>query len=200
MVKTEGDGSTVRSRILDAASARFYAEGIRAVSADKVIADAKISKVTFYRHFPSKDDLVVAYLERRASWERSAVEIARNAAPADPGKVFTRIAQAIGEESCSPGFRGCPFINAAAEYAEPDHPVRIAVDRHRSWFKSTIRDLLDESGIPESSDAADELVIVRDGAMVTGYLDDPGIVTRALLNAGRAVLMYHTATDKKAAL
>ena len=106
-----------RERILDAATELFYAQGLRAVSAEKIIAQVGITKVTFYRHFPTKADLIVAYLERRARWERDAIAQARQAAGDEPA-VFRIIAQAIGAESCSPGFRGCPFINAAAEYAD----------------------------------------------------------------------------------
>jgi len=63
------------------------------------------------------------------------------------------IVDGIGQESCSPGFRGCPFINAAAEYADPDHPVRLVVDAHRRWFKQAIEDFLGELGLTDSSDA-----------------------------------------------
>ena len=125
---------SMRERILEAAADLFYAQGIRAVSADKIIAKVGITKVTFYRHFHTKDDLVVAYLERRAQWERGAVEAARQAAGDDVLEVFRMIAEGIGAETCSPGFRGCPFINAAAEYADPEHPVRQVVDTHRRWF------------------------------------------------------------------
>ena len=111
----------MRERIVEAATELFYAQGLRAVSAEKIIAQVGITKVTFYRHFPTKDDLIVAYLERRAKWERDAIAQARQAAGDVPG-VFRILAEAIGAESCSPGFRGCPFINAAAEYADPEHP------------------------------------------------------------------------------
>jgi AcrR family transcriptional regulator len=178
----------VRERIVAAATELFYAQGLRAVSAEKVIARAGITKVTFYRHFPTKDDLIVAYLERRAKWERDAIAQAREAA-SDVPEVFRIAAGAIGAESCRPGFRGCPFINAAAEYADPEHPVRRAVDTHRRWFRQTIQDLLDEIGVPDSARVADQLVMLRDGAMVSGYLSDPGAVADALLNAGRAIIM-----------
>jgi AcrR family transcriptional regulator len=178
-----------RERIIEAASALFYAQGLRAVSADKIIADVGITKVTFYRHFPTKDDLIVAYLERRAKWERDAIAGARQAAGEVPD-VFRIVAQAIGDESCRPGFRGCPFINAAAEYADPEHPVRKTVDAHRRWFKQTIQDLLDEMNIADSARIADELVMLRDGAMVSGYLSDPQAVATALYNAGRAVIAF----------
>jgi len=181
----------MRERIVEAATALFYAQGLRAVSAEKIIAQVGITKVTFYRHFPTKADLIVAYLERRAKWERDAIAHARQAA-GDVPDVFGIIAQAIGAESCSPGFRGCPFINAAAEYADPEHPARRVVDAHRRWFKRTIQDLLD--GIPDSARVADQLVMLRDGAMVSGYLSDPATVADALCNAGRAVIAFNSAS------
>ena len=183
----------MRERIVEAATALFYARGLRAVSAEKIIAQVGITKVTFYRHFPTKDDLIVAYLERRAQWERDAIAGARQAADEVPD-VFRIIAEAIGAESCSPGFRGCPFINAAAEYADPEHPVRRVVDAHRRWFKQTTQDLLDEINVPDSARVADQLVMLRDGAMVSGYLSDPGAVADALYTAGRAVIAFRSTT------
>jgi AcrR family transcriptional regulator len=183
----------MRERIVEAATALFYAQGLRAVSAEKIIAQVGITKVTFYRHFPTKDDLIVAYLERRAKWERDAIAHARQSAD-DVPVVFRIIAEAIGAESCSPGFRGCPFINAAAEYADPDHPVRRVVDAHRRWFKQALQDLLDEISVPDPASAADQLVMLRDGAMVSGYLSDPSTVADALYNAGRAVIAFHFAS------
>ncbi|MFC0554163.1 TetR/AcrR family transcriptional regulator [Planotetraspora thailandica] len=180
--------SSVRERIIEAATDLFYAQGIRAVSADKIIARVGITKVTFYRHFRTKDDLVVAYLERRAQWERSAVGGARKAAAGNVLEVFRLIAEGIGAESCSPGFRGCPFINAAAEYADAEHPVRRAVDAHRRWFRDAFEEMLRESGVTDVSSVADQLVMLRDGAMVGGYLGDPQIVARSLYSACRAVI------------
>jgi AcrR family transcriptional regulator len=177
----------MRERIVAAATELFYAQGLRAVSAEKIIAQVGITKVTFYRHFPTKDDLIVAYLERRATWERDAIAQARQAAVDVPG-VFRIVAGAIGAESCRPGFRGCPFINAAAEYADPEHPVRRVVDAHRRWFRQAIQDLLDEISVPDSARVADQLVMLRDGAMVSGYLSDPSTVGDALYHGGRAII------------
>ncbi|MFC0542626.1 TetR/AcrR family transcriptional regulator [Kutzneria chonburiensis] len=183
---------SMRERIIEAAAELFYSRGIRAVSAEKIIARVGITKVTFYRHFPSKDDLIVAYLERRAQWERDAVEGARQAAGDDITEVFRMIAEGIGAESCSPGFRGCPFINAAAEYPDADHPVRQVVDAHRRWFREAFADLLRSSGVTDDvPGAADRLVMLRDGAMVGGYLGDATTVTALLYGAGRAVIEFH---------
>ena len=179
---------SMRERILEAATQLFYAQGLRAVSAEKIIALVGITKVTFYRYFPTKDDLIVAYLERRADWERHAFLAAREAASDDAAGVFRLIADAIGAESCSPGFRGCPFINAAAEFPDPRHPVRQVVDAHRRWFKQAIVELLDDIDVPNAGEVADELVMLRDGAMVSGYLGDPRVVANALYHAGRAIM------------
>jgi AcrR family transcriptional regulator len=190
-------GPATRERILDAATELFYANGLRAVSADRIVAQVGITKVTFYRHFPTKEDLIVAYLERRAEWERAAVESARSAAPGKPAEALRMIVDGIGQESCSPGFRGCPFINAAAEYADPDHPIRLVVDAHRRWFKGAIEEFLVELGVSDSSRVADQLVILRDGAMISGYLGDPEMVADALYNAGLAVIEHRSQPDER---
>jgi AcrR family transcriptional regulator len=176
-----------RERILGAAMHRFYAEGIRAVSADRLIADAEVSKVTFYRHFRSKDDLVVAYLERLAGAERAEVE--RRAATQPPADVLRWYARFLGETTCSPGFRGCPFINAAAEHADPAHPARVVVDAHRRWLHGQASVLVAALGAGEPDVLAERLLMLRDGAMVAGYVGRaPEQVADALLAAGEAVV------------
>lgn len=176
-----------RERILDAASELFYRQGLRAVSADKIIAEVGITKVTFYRHFRSKDDLIVAYLERLGEHERRAAEevAEREERPED---VLRSIAEAIGSRSCQPGFRGCAFLNAAAEFADPGHPVRLTVQRHREWFHGLLAGLLAEMGVAEPAAVATQLVMLRDGAMIAGNLDDPRAVREALLASGRAII------------
>ncbi|MFI9486893.1 TetR/AcrR family transcriptional regulator [Promicromonospora sp. NPDC052451] len=178
---------STRDRILDAATELFYAHGIRAVSADKIIERAGITKVTFYRHFRTKDLLVVAYLERQGAWERAALDGLRAAAP-DAAEAFRRFAQGIGAEACKPGFRGCSFINAAAEYAEPGSPVRAVVAEHRAWYRRTFAAMLDELGVPGAEQGAEELMMLRDGAMLAGYLGEPSEVADALERAIFAVV------------
>src|ERR1700753_3915088 len=131
----------MRERIVEAAAELFYAQGLRAVSAEKIIAQVGITKVTFYRHFPTKDELIVAYLERRAQWGRDGSAQPREA-PGDAPGTFRILAEAIGAESCRPGFRGCPFINAAAEYADPEHPVRLGVHPPRRRLRHGTAGLL----------------------------------------------------------
>jgi len=180
----------VRDRILNAATALFYAEGIRAVSADKIIQAAGITKVTFYRYFPSKDDLVVAYLENRAAWERAGISHVLARAENHPSIALGLVARALGDEACVPGFRGCAFLNAGAEYPDPEHPVRVVIDEHRRWGIRTAREALEKIGVPDAESVAEELMMLRDGAMISGYVSDPSTVGQNLFKAGRAVIQY----------
>ena len=129
-----------RRRVLETATRLFYAEGIHTVGIDRIIAEARVAKATFYKHFPSKDELVRAYVEEQDRLGRAAAA----ELPAHPPRemVFTffdRLARAARQ----PGYRGCPFLNAAAEYPDPASPVRKAVDDHRRWNREL------PSGTPE---------------------------------------------------
>ncbi|GAB3916267.1 TetR family transcriptional regulator [Microlunatus endophyticus] len=178
----------VRERILQAADTLFYGDGIRAVSADRIIAAAGVSKVTFYRHFPTKDDLVVGYLTARSADERRGVERLQAAFPDDPAQVLEQIARTMVRARCEESFRGCTWINAAAEYPDADHPVRRTIADHRTWFRQVLSDQLRALGVTETAPVVEQLMILRDGAMVTGYIgpgtDDP----QPLISAGRAVI------------
>ena len=174
----------VRERILDAAASLFYSEGIRAVSADRIIAEAGTTKVTFYRHFRTKEDLVVAYLQAQSAKIRSAA----GHLSTDPCAGLLQLAEAMGAETCVPGFRGCPFINAAAEYPDAGSPVRAVVREHREWLHAEVSGRLAQLGAAEPAALADQLLMLRDGAMVHGYVADPAGVSGSLVSAGRAIL------------
>ena len=178
---------SMRARLVDAATELFYAEGLRAVSVDKVIERAGTTKVTFYRHFKSKDDLVVAHLELRAELEREGISTAVAHAAGDPGRGFELIAEALGAMACLPGFRGCPFINAAAEYPDPTSAVRRVVDEHRAWCRAAFADMVAPLRLPDPHAVADDLMLIRDGAMVAGYLDDRRTLAASFLRSCQAL-------------
>jgi AcrR family transcriptional regulator len=177
----------MRDRLIEAATELFYAEGLRAVSVDRVIERAGTTKVTFYRHFKSKDDLVVAHLERRAELERAGIGAAVEHADGDPDKTFELIAGALGSMACEPGFRGCPFINAAAEYPDPSSAVRQTVQRHRAWCRDTFEEIVRPLALPDAAGVAADLMLLRDGAMVAGYLDGEEALAASFLRSCRAV-------------
>ncbi len=163
----------IRERLLGCAAQLFYAEGIRAVSADRIIAEVGTTKATFYRHFPTKDDLVLAYLEQQAAQEQESMALA--AAPADPAQALHSVLDSLARSSCAPGFRGCPFINAAAEYPDAQHPVRVFAAQHRDWWVQFFAELARRNGHPEAEAGvlARQLMMLRDGLTVAGSLDAP---------------------------
>lgn len=163
--------SAARERLLSTAAGIFYAEGIRTVGVERIIAEASVTKATFYRHFPSKTDLALAYLRSVDTAIRQHLESA--AETAEPLDVLRIVGGGIAEEVCRPGFRGCAFINAAAEYSDPDDPVRQLVKEHRDWFEQFLIDALTRAGHPNPQGAANHVGLMRDGAMVRGYLSDP---------------------------
>ncbi|WP_345422805.1 helix-turn-helix domain-containing protein [Pseudonocardia xishanensis] len=159
--------SAARERLLRTASALFYAEGIRAVGVDRVISEAGVTRATFYRHFPSKDDLVVAYLQ---AVDAAVREVAASAPEGGPR--LRAVVGEMGERLCTDGFRGCSFLNAAAEFPDPQSPVHRAVAAHRAWLTGLFVRELELVGHRDPEAGAAHLMMLRDGAMVAGYLAD----------------------------
>jgi AcrR family transcriptional regulator len=181
--------SEARARLLASASRLFYTEGLHSVGIDRVIADAGVTRATLYRHFPSKDDLLVAYLSEADRAIRTQVEAARAAGGA-PADVVRAVAATIADGIRSPGFRGCAFLNAAAEYPDPEHPVHQAVLAHRRWFLSTVTELLAATGETAAEPAAHHFVLLRDGAMAAGCLTDPAPICETFLRGVEGILRY----------
>ncbi|MCT7376867.1 TetR/AcrR family transcriptional regulator [Chelativorans salis] len=170
-----------RRRLFDTATRLFYTEGIHAVGIDRIIAEAGVAKATFYNHFPSKDDLVLAYIEEQDRLGREAVA----ALPKQPPrKMIAAIMGRISKAVVAGDWRGCPFLNAAAEYPSPTSPVRQAIDARRAWYHGVLRQLLAEDGDPAPSVTASLLVALSDGLLETAYLDKtedvPSLVREAV--------------------
>ncbi|WEK50845.1 MAG: TetR/AcrR family transcriptional regulator [Candidatus Kaistia colombiensis] len=179
------EASSARRRLLDTATRLFYEGGIHAVGIDRIIAEAGVAKATFYNHFPSKDDLVVAYLDEIDRQGRAAAA----ALPKQPPrKMISAIMGRISEAVTAGGWRGCPFLNAAAEYPDPDSPVRQAIKARRAWYHDSLQNLLAQEGDPTPSVTASLLVALSDGLLESAYLDDAESVP-ALVNAAVARLL-----------
>lgn len=181
--------SEARSRLLTTASRLFYTEGLHSVGVDRIISEASVTRATFYRHFPSKEDLLVAYLNLADQAIRAQVETARTDGP-DAAEAVRAIARSIADGIRSDGFRGCAFLNAAAEYPDPAHPVHQAVLAHRQWFLSTLTDLLARTGETAPEPAARHFVMLRDGAMAAGCLTDPAPICETFLRGVEGILRY----------
>ncbi|MFJ9820851.1 TetR/AcrR family transcriptional regulator [Streptomyces sp. NPDC101151] len=184
MIKSEAE-LPPRERLVRAASRLFYYEGVRAIGVERLIAEAGVTKATFYRHFASKDDLVVAYLLTKDAYYRQVAEPLAAGHP--PAAAIDLIFEAISEHARERGFRGSPFLNAAAEYPAADHPVRGLVTAHRDWIRTLFQDLLTRLGHEDPKSAAGALLMLYDGAMAAGYLDDWSAAHKTLLDAVRLI-------------
>ena len=162
--------SAARERILATADRLFYDEGIHAVGIQRVIAESAVTRVTLYRHFPSKDDLISAYLERRAQYDRAQVCGIIEAHPDDPRQVLTELATALTRDDFGAVRRGCPFINASAEFTGT-HAARLHAHDIRVWITERIEELLTRLGHRDPRSTAAQLMMVRTGAVVSGALD-----------------------------
>jgi AcrR family transcriptional regulator len=164
-----GKRSEARERLLTVASELLYAEGINSVGVNRIVTDSHVTLATFYRHFPSKEALVVAYLQR--AHEMLAAQLDGLTERLHGDELVRAIGDAVVAELRRTGFRGCAFINAASEFEDPQSAVRRTVDEHRRWYYEVVRRAFREAGHTLPGNAARHFVMLRDGAMVAGYLD-----------------------------
>ncbi|MFF9335187.1 TetR/AcrR family transcriptional regulator [Streptomyces albogriseolus] len=183
-----GRPSEARTRLLGTATKIFYAEGIHSVGVDRIIEEAQVTRATLYRHFTGKEELVLAYLDQADQGMRAQITGAQAAPDAAPEDDLRAVARAIADGIRSPGFRGCAFLNAVAEYPDPDHPVHRAVLAHRQWFLETVTELLGRAGIEPADAAGRHFVMLRDGAMAAGCLFDPELVCETFLHGVESLL------------
>ena len=179
--------SAARERILAAAFALFYARGIRAVGVDLIIAESGVAKATFYKHFPAKDELVLAYLDKVDGIWTGQLHAAAEAAGPDPADQLVGLFDALGTACRREGYRGCAFINAAAE-AVPGTPVHTRTVAHKQAVLDWLRDLAARAGADDPDTLARTLALLLDGGLADGALAaDPEAARAAKLAAGQLV-------------
>ena len=188
---------TMKERILETTDRLFYLQGIRANGVDTIAAEIGISKRTLYNHFPSKDALIQAYLERRFVQPRVSDK--------PPAEQILATFDALERRFSARDFRGCPFVNAVAELGPEDQSVRrIAIafkESRRLWF----RDLLHQLGVADAGALATQLALLVDGSIAQDLVrNDPAMARAAkeaatvlLTNAGVVVDENEAANAKK---
>jgi AcrR family transcriptional regulator len=162
--------SEARQRILEAADRLFYQEGVRAVGIDRIIAEAGVAKMSLYKHFPSKDDLILAVLQYR---EVGVLEFFRSAMERHGKKTNNSLRAffaALKECFETPGFRGCAFQNAAVELADPAHPCAQFVRGHKRRFSEFLRGLVEETVGKAAARVAPAVALLVEGAVVTAVI------------------------------
>ena len=178
---------SARDRILDAAFRLFYARGIRAVGVDLIIAESGVAKATFYKHFPAKDELVLAYLDKVDGIWTGQLRQAAEAAGPDPADQLVGLFDALGTACRRDGYRGCAFINAAAE-AAPGTPVHERTVAHKRAVLGWLRELAAGAGAEDPDALARSLALLLDGGLADGALAaDPEAAHAAKQAAGQLV-------------
>jgi len=166
----------------------FYERGVRAVGVDLVVLQAAVAKTSLYRYFPTKDDLIVAFLEREdqefwAQWDGVAAQYAD-----DPAAELDAHMRWIGERLARSNYRGCPQINVAAEFAEQDHPARQVSLRHMQALRSRLHEIAKRLNVPRPKALAAQLAVLINGAFVSSGLLTPEEATGVLRGALKALL------------
>jgi AcrR family transcriptional regulator len=179
-----------RDKLLAVADRLFYARGLRAVGVKEIVDEAEVAKTSLYLHFASKDDLVLAYLESRAEeymtgWRRLLAETADLRAPERLDAVF----RTLREYAATAEFRGCPFLNAAAELFDPEHAGHGPITRYRAFVRRELfGEIVRAAGVVDHDQVAAQLQVLYDGALAgatvegsTEPVERAGAVARAVL-------------------
>lgn len=155
-----------RDRLIAAAERLFYAEGIRAVGVDRLCAEAEVSKRSLYQHFAGKDDVVTAMLQAKAA------EAAAHLAPGDhsPRQRILAVFEALDQAAESADFRGCPFVGAATELKDPEHPATRVACEQKIALTEYFADALRSEGVADADLLALQLTLIFDGASAYGVV------------------------------
>lgn len=196
-VVNERVASSARARVLETATMLFYQEGVRAVGVDLVVERSGVAKTSLYRHFATKDDLVVAFLEREdaeywSDWEEVAAR-----EKVDAGAELQAHIRWIARHIAGPKYRGCPFLNVATEFPASDHPARTVATRHKTELHRRLSMLVKKMGVRKPDDLADQLVLLIDGAYMNGQLLGKKGPVHSLEAAGLALI--HAAQSRNQA-
>jgi AcrR family transcriptional regulator len=155
-----------RERILEAARDLFYSRGIRAVGVDEIAAAAHTNKMTLYRHFESKDQLVAEYLRSLNAYAIARDDEVMRAHPGNAYEQLCAVITRVGNDLCKADLRGCPMANAAIEFPEKDHPARIVIEESKKQQGERLAKLCRDAGFVEPEKLAEELFLLFEGACV----------------------------------
>jgi AcrR family transcriptional regulator len=186
-----------RERILSVASELFYRHGIRAIGVERIAEAAETNKVTLYRHFSSKDELVAEYLRRLAQEAKSSWDRLEANYPADAPAQLRAWLKDMAAHVASGDERGCPLANAAVELPDKDHPARRVIEEFKTAQRERLIQLCAAAALTEPEMLADELFLLLEGARVTAQsMGAKGLGDR-LVRMGEAMINAHTMIEPR---
>jgi AcrR family transcriptional regulator len=176
-----------KDQVFQTAARLFYQNGYRAVGVDTIAVESGIGKMTLYRHYPSKDDLIVAYLEDSDGLFWQNFEEITNKAGNPRGKLLAFF-EALQEYVTTPACYGCPFLNVATEYPQTDHPGHRVALEHKQSVRRRFRKLAKEAGTRKPDLLADQLFLLMDGAYMASRMFGPDNPAAHVASAARALI------------
>lgn len=161
-------------RLLDAADELFYYEGVRNVGVDSLVARAGLNKMSLYRQFESKDALLLAYLERQEVrfWDKFDASIAKHSDA--PERQLPQFFTDLGQRASAADYRGCPFVNVAVEFTDPDHPARQFVLRNKNRLLARITEIVRMAGVADPLNLAYGIALMIEGCYTASQTYGPG--------------------------
>ncbi|XUW88134.1 TetR/AcrR family transcriptional regulator [Burkholderia sp. M6-3] len=156
-------GPEAQQHLLRAADELFYREGVRAVGVDAVVERAGVNKMSLYRQFSSKDDLVMAYLERKEAQFFGYVEASFAKHSGEPAKQLQQYFDDLAARASAEGYRGCPFVNVAVEFPDTAHPARQFVFRNKERLLARLTELAGAAGADDPEMLASSLALLIEG-------------------------------------
>ncbi|MFF7181229.1 TetR family transcriptional regulator [Streptomyces sp. NPDC008121] len=184
--------TNAKERLLSAAERLFYEEGIRAVGIERILSESGVGRASFYRHFPSKDDVVVEVLRRRDGMWRGWLAGRIEASERPPRELPLALFDGLAERFAAAEFRGCAFINTMVEAADPESPAHLVAAEHKEKVIAVLDGLLVDGGYADHRTLARQLALLGDGAIVTALRE--GTTDAAVRARSVAEILLRTAT------
>jgi AcrR family transcriptional regulator len=180
--------TSAQARILDTATELFRSQGIRAIGVDTIIAKSCVAKTTLYHHFKSKDELVVAFLERIDAsfwqwWDKAVEQYSGK-----PREQIVGIFRALAKKVSSPQYRGCPFINTLTEFPDPEHASRLIIARNKREVHRRFKALAEKISANNSDMLATQLVFLMDGVYSLSMMVGSKHQSEAVVQAAEALI------------
>lgn len=168
------DAATAQQLLLRAAGELFYQEGVRAVGVDAVVERAGVNKMSLYRQFASKDELIAAYLEQANDCFFGNFDASIAMHPGQPVRQIAQYFEDLARRASREGYRGCPFVNVAAEFPDPTHPAREIVARNKAQLTHRLIELTTAAGADDPAGLADALALLIEGVYAASQTFGPG--------------------------
>jgi AcrR family transcriptional regulator len=193
-LKGKAESGPARDKLAAVAADLFYRKGIRAVGVEEIVARAGVAKISLYRNFNSKDDLIVAYLENRNTdfWRQWDQAFSRY--EDDPHAQLRAIMTYLVRRTTRPGYRGCPFINYAAEFPERSHPGHRVVEINKREWRRRLARIGKGLDVARPTQLADSLMLLVEGAYaISQTLGGPKGPGKRIVPAAAALVDAHAA-------